>query len=273
MAERIAANGGRLPLLVCETEAGVVGWTAVSAYRPRACSDGIEEFSVDVDRAWRGRGVGRALLEALIAQAAALGYWKLVSRIFPDNTASRALCRSCGFREVGTYAKHGRLAGRWADVVIVERLVPENQSQEVPRIRPAQAADLDPVLALLVAARLPAAGVRAALGHFTVAEAAGDVVGTAGTEPCGPCVLLRSVAVLPVWRGQGVGTALVEAALAAARRKGARTAYLLTETAEAFFARHGFRRLPRDAAPAAMRASTAFMSQCCSSAVCMTADL
>jgi phosphinothricin acetyltransferase len=51
---------------------------------------------------------------------------KLVSRIFPFNAASRALCRSCGFREVGVYEKHGRLDGRWLDVIIVERLIQEN---------------------------------------------------------------------------------------------------------------------------------------------------
>ena len=54
------------------------------------------------------------------------GYWKLVSRIFPFNTASRALCRACGFREVGVYQKHGCLDGQWIDVVIVERLIPAN---------------------------------------------------------------------------------------------------------------------------------------------------
>jgi phosphinothricin acetyltransferase len=60
------------------------------------------------------------------------GYWKLVSRIFPFNTASRALCRSCGFREVGVYEKHGRLDDRWLDVVIVERLIPGNLATPEP---------------------------------------------------------------------------------------------------------------------------------------------
>jgi phosphinothricin acetyltransferase len=70
--------------------------------------------------------VGRTLLDALVGVAKDRGDWKLVSRIFPFNTASRALCRACGFREVGVYEKHGRLDGRWLDVVIVERLIPEN---------------------------------------------------------------------------------------------------------------------------------------------------
>jgi L-amino acid N-acyltransferase YncA len=117
----------RYPTLVVEHEGVLVGWAAITAYRPRRCYDGIGELSIYLDRGARGRGLGRLLLEALIREAARLGYWKLVSRIFPFNTASLALCRSCGFRVVGTYEKHGRLDGRWLDVVIVERLIPENQ--------------------------------------------------------------------------------------------------------------------------------------------------
>jgi L-amino acid N-acyltransferase YncA len=117
----------RYPTLVVEHEGVVAGWAAITAYRPRGCYEGIGEFSIYLDRAARGRGLGRLLLEALIREAARLGYWKLVSRIFPFNTASLALCRSCGFRVVGTYEKHGRLDGKWLDVVIVERLIPENQ--------------------------------------------------------------------------------------------------------------------------------------------------
>jgi phosphinothricin acetyltransferase len=116
----------RFPLLVAEDSDLVIGWAGLSSYRSRACYAGIAEFSVYLDRAARGRGVGRQLLDALIAAARARGYWKLVSRIFPFNTASRALCRASGFREVGIYEKHGCLAGRWMDVVIVERLLPEN---------------------------------------------------------------------------------------------------------------------------------------------------
>jgi phosphinothricin acetyltransferase len=63
-----------------------------------------------------------------LAAAEAKGFWKLVSRVFTDNAASRALLRAAGFREVGVYEKHARLDGRWLDVVIVERLIPENLS-------------------------------------------------------------------------------------------------------------------------------------------------
>jgi phosphinothricin acetyltransferase len=116
----------RYPTLVADEDGAVLGWAGVSSYRPRACYSGIGEFSVYVDRNARGRGIGRQLLEALADEARGRGYWKLVSRIFPSNEASRRLCRACGFREVGVYEKHGRFDGRWTDVVIVERLIPEN---------------------------------------------------------------------------------------------------------------------------------------------------
>jgi len=114
------------PTLVAEVDGAVVGWAGLSSYRPRGCYAGIAEFSIYLERAARGRGVGSRLLSSLVDAARERGCWKLVSRIFPFNTASRALCRSCGFREVGIYEKHGRLDGQWLDVVIVERLIPEN---------------------------------------------------------------------------------------------------------------------------------------------------
>ena len=124
------AHSDRYPLLVAVDGETVAGWAGLSSYRPRACYSGIAEFSIYLDRSARGRGIGRDLLNALIASAADRGYWKLVSRIFPFNTASRALCRSCGFREVGVYEKHGCLDGQWLDVIIVERLITENPARQ-----------------------------------------------------------------------------------------------------------------------------------------------
>jgi phosphinothricin acetyltransferase len=121
----------RFPTLVAVEDGIVIGWAGLSRYRERACYEGIGEFSIYLDRAARGRGVGRALLTALIDAARQHGYWKLVSRVFPFNAASRALCRACGFREVGVYEKHGRLDGEWIDVVIVERIIPENLTNPV----------------------------------------------------------------------------------------------------------------------------------------------
>ncbi len=118
--------GGRYPIVAVEDGEEVIGFASASTYRSRECYAGIAEFSVYVERAARGRGVGRLAMQALLEAAEAAGFWKLVSRVFVENTASRALLRSSGFREVGTYEKHGRLDGVWRDVVIVEKLLPAN---------------------------------------------------------------------------------------------------------------------------------------------------
>jgi len=115
---------GRHPIVVVEEEGGaILAFASTSDYRPRDCYAGIAEFSVYAAREARGRGAGRLAMEALIDAARAAGFWKLVSRVFPENDASLGLLRSVGFREVGTYQRHARLDGVWRDVVIVERLL------------------------------------------------------------------------------------------------------------------------------------------------------
>jgi phosphinothricin acetyltransferase len=115
------------PIVAVTDAAGrVIAYAASATYRPRECYAGVAECSVYVARHARGRGAGRLALQALIDAARNAGYWKLLSRIFPENEASRALVRSVGFREVGVYERHGRLDGRWRDVVIVEYLIREN---------------------------------------------------------------------------------------------------------------------------------------------------
>lgn len=123
---------GRHPIVVVEDNGTVVAFASTSMYRTRVCYSGIAEYSVYVDRAYRGRGAGQVAMEALIDAARAAGFWKLVSRVFVDNTASRSLMAKVGFREVGIYRKHARLDGVWRDVVIVERLIPENQPETAP---------------------------------------------------------------------------------------------------------------------------------------------
>ncbi|HEU4454805.1 MAG TPA: arsinothricin resistance N-acetyltransferase ArsN1 family A [Longimicrobium sp.] len=113
----------RHPVLAAESGGEVVGWVAASTYRPRECYAGIAEFSVYVAGTARGRGVGDALLAAFLPACRDAGLWKVLSRIFPENEASRRLCARHGFREVGIYERHGRLEGAWRDVVIVERLL------------------------------------------------------------------------------------------------------------------------------------------------------
>ena len=114
------------PVIVLEQSGTVIAFASTSTYRDRECYAGIAEFSVYVHRDWRRRGIGRITLEALLQEAAQAGFWKVVSRVFVENTASRALLRSLDFREVGIYEKHGKLDGVWRDVVIVERLLPAN---------------------------------------------------------------------------------------------------------------------------------------------------
>lgn len=113
----------RHPILVAERAGEVVGWVAASGYRPRECYAGIAEFSVYVDARARGEGVGDALMREFVPAVEEAGFWKVLSRIFPENRASLALCARHGFREVGVYRNHGRLEGVWRDVVIVERLL------------------------------------------------------------------------------------------------------------------------------------------------------
>ena len=111
----VAVDGGR-----------VVAFGSLSGYRPRTCYAGIAEFSIYVRRGHRGNGLGRRTLAALVEAARERGHWKLVSRIFVENEASRRICAITGFREVGVYRKHARLDGVWRDVVVVERLIDEN---------------------------------------------------------------------------------------------------------------------------------------------------
>ena len=125
VAETLRRRAASYPAVVVEAQPGgrVVAFAWASEYRSRPCYAGIAEHSVYVARAARGLGAGRLALSALIEEAKRRGYWKLASRIFPENTASRALHASVGFREVGVYRRHGKLDRRWMDCVIVELLL------------------------------------------------------------------------------------------------------------------------------------------------------
>ncbi len=106
--------------LVAESSGEIVGWIAIVPYSRRAAYRGVGEVSVYVAEEARGRGVGRALLDAVIASARDGGLWTLQAGVFPENEASLALHRARGFRDVGVRERIGRLDGVWRDVVLLE---------------------------------------------------------------------------------------------------------------------------------------------------------
>ena len=107
--------------LVAESDDGVVGWAALSGYSDRCCYRGVSEVSVYVADALRGRGVGRALLDAVISRSEAAGIWTLQAGIFPENKPSLRLHLGCGFRLVGVRERLGEAGGAWRDVLLLER--------------------------------------------------------------------------------------------------------------------------------------------------------
>lgn len=119
----------RFPILVAVQHREIVGWAAASSYRARACYAGIAEYSIYVAKSHHGQGIGSLLMPAFLDALEQAGFWKVLSRLFPENAASRALCARHGFREVGIYRKHGQLDGEWRDVLIVERLLGEASHQ------------------------------------------------------------------------------------------------------------------------------------------------
>lgn len=125
-----AFDAGKLPehrFVAVDDHDAVLGWVTASAVSSRPVYAGVVEHSVYVDPAAQRRGVGRALLHALITSTEAAGVWTIQSGIFPENTASLALHQRAGFRIVGVRERVGRHAmhgGWWRDVVFIERRSP-----------------------------------------------------------------------------------------------------------------------------------------------------
>lgn len=142
-------------------------------------------------------------------------------------------------------------------------------------VRPARGDDLEAVEALLREERLPIDGVQAQFANFLIAEGtyspriAAAPVGAIGLEHYENAALVRSAVVDSAWRGRGVGHALVDAAIEAARARGASAVYLLTTTAEPFFSAIGFRTIARAEVPDAVKQSVEFVSACPASATVM----
>ena len=140
-------------------------------------------------------------------------------------------------------------------------------------IESARAADLPAIVALLLANKLPRAGIEGHISTTLVAREAGRLVGCAAIEPYGAAGLLRSVAVELASRGRGLGQALTQASLDLARGRGIKTLYLLTETAAGFFPRFGFRTISRTDVDPAVQRSVEFTTACPTSALVMQAEV
>ncbi|HEX9902275.1 MAG TPA: GNAT family N-acetyltransferase [Acidobacteriota bacterium] len=120
---RRAWDAGHLPdcRLVAVEEETVLGWAALSRVSNRCVYAGVAEVSLYIAKKARGRGIGRRLLAELVAKSERKGFWTLQAGIFPENKASLAIHRRCGFRVVGRREKLGQMSGRWRDVLLVER--------------------------------------------------------------------------------------------------------------------------------------------------------
>ena len=108
-------------LVALDAGGRVEGWAALSPVSARSAYAGVAEVSVYVGAGFRGRGIGRLLLSALVLESESEGIWTLQASIFPENVASVALHKACGFREVGRRERVGKLEGRWRDTVLLER--------------------------------------------------------------------------------------------------------------------------------------------------------
>jgi phosphinothricin acetyltransferase len=122
-AQWLEARGPRHPVLVAESDGAVVGWASLNVFNPRRAYEHVADLSLYVEREWRGRGVGRRLLDALVARARELGYHKLVLAAFPWNEAGMRAYQRAGFRAVGIYREQGRLDGRWVDTIVMEKIL------------------------------------------------------------------------------------------------------------------------------------------------------
>jgi phosphinothricin acetyltransferase len=136
---------GDHPVVVVETEEEehVVAFGRASGYSARSWYAGVYEVEVYVDPAYRRRGAGALALDEIVIRAQVAGAWKLVSRLFVENAASRALFQRLGFREVGVYQRHARLDGAWRDVVIVEKLLDPSVGDTVVLAAPSSREELD----------------------------------------------------------------------------------------------------------------------------------
>jgi len=119
----LASRGPRHPVIVAETNGSITGWGSLNVFNARPAYRFVADFSVYVERQWRGKGVGRVVLTRLIELGREHNYHKLVLSAFPFNPGGMALYEKMGFRTVGIYKEQGRLDGRWVDTIVMEKLL------------------------------------------------------------------------------------------------------------------------------------------------------
>lgn len=117
------ARSGALEVVVAEIDGEVAGFASLSAYKERAAYRSTVEDSIYIAEAFRGRGVGKALLEEVVGVAGARGFHTVIARIVGGHDASIRLHRSVGFEHVGVEREVGRKFGRWLDVVVMQKLL------------------------------------------------------------------------------------------------------------------------------------------------------
>lgn len=119
----LAGRERRHPVVVASHNGEVVAWGSLNRFNPRDAYDHVVDFSIYVERSWRGKGIGRQLLDHLIGLAGDLGYHKMVLTALASNKAGGALYTRAGFSPVGVYHEQGQLDGHWVDVIIMEKLL------------------------------------------------------------------------------------------------------------------------------------------------------
>lgn len=124
MEKWLADRGERHKVVIIEDEAGTPrGWASINAFHSRCCYGGVGDLSIYIHRNFRGKGLGRILLDYLIETAKKQGFHKLVLSMFDFNKAGKQLYLALGFRIVGTYKNQGLLDGKYVDVTIMEKLL------------------------------------------------------------------------------------------------------------------------------------------------------
>jgi phosphinothricin acetyltransferase len=119
----LTSRNPRHPVLVAEVDGHVVAWGSLNPFNLREAYRFVADFSIYVERGWRGKGAGRVVLTRLIELGRAHGFHKLVLSAFPSNEAGMALYTKLGFRTVGIYKEQGLLDGKWVDTIVMEKLL------------------------------------------------------------------------------------------------------------------------------------------------------